>query len=154
MPESHDPGHGPSHRRARARPEPGAMALAWDFVSQSHEKPGQSHGFEPKPSQNITRCYSQGAVRTPSLILARSPTHIHGARALTDRLAHTPAHSHTSHVQGRCLGTAILTRNVANSQGGRRHVSSLRQCFGDVMSPTSPLASNHHVRRRCPSHWA
>ena len=53
--KSHDPGHGPSHRQARARPEPGTMALAQDFVSQSHKKPGQSHGFEPKPSQNITR---------------------------------------------------------------------------------------------------
>ena len=52
--QSHDPGHGPSHRQARARPEPGTMALAQDFVSQSHKKPGQSHGFEPKPSQNIT----------------------------------------------------------------------------------------------------
>ena len=52
--KSHDPGHGPSHRQARTRPEPGAMALAQDFVGQSHEKPGQSHGFRPKPSQNIT----------------------------------------------------------------------------------------------------
>ena len=52
--ESHDPGHGPSHQQAGARPEPGAMALAQDFAGQSHKKPGQSHGFEPKPSQNIT----------------------------------------------------------------------------------------------------
>ena len=45
--------------QAKARPRPRGLALAWEKWSQGQEKPGQSHGLRPKPSQHITRALDQ-----------------------------------------------------------------------------------------------
>ena len=106
----------PWPRPSQAMKSPKPWPMAWPMISQSqsHEKPGQSPGFQAKPGRNITThdiALSSAPEVTSSYVTTWVRVGVNRARALYDTVVSSVFHTllFVPSSSGRCFPPASLS---------------------------------------------